>query len=104
MEKVKNNLSNTVKNLSQIPLKNMIIDKATSYSNEDLTGSRMKFIKSFAFWFIIIIILSLYGLNIFLMLYLVHNTLTNAFQIDKVFSILLLYLVTCSLKIVAFLY
>ena len=65
MEKVKNNLSNTVKNLSQIPLKNMIIDKATSYSNEELTGSRMKFIKSFAFWFIIIIILSLYGLNIF---------------------------------------
>lgn len=65
MEKVRNNLSSTVKNISQIPLKNMIIDKATSYSQQDLTGSRMKFIKSFAFWFIIIIILSLYGLNIF---------------------------------------
>ena len=65
MEKVRNNVSSTVKNLSQIPLKNMIIDKATSFSQDDVTGSRMKFIKSFAFWFIIIIVLSLYGLNIF---------------------------------------
>jgi hypothetical protein len=65
MEKVRNNVSSTVKNLSQIPLKNMIIDKATSFSQDDVTGSRMKFLKSFAFWFIIIIILSLYGLNIF---------------------------------------
>jgi hypothetical protein len=65
MEKVRNNVSSTVKNLSQIPLKNMIIDKATSFSQDDVTGSRMKFFKRFAFWFIIIIILSLYGLNIF---------------------------------------
>jgi hypothetical protein len=65
MEKVRNNVSSTVKNLSQIPLKNMIIDKATSFSQDDVTGSRMKFLKSFAFWFIIIIVLSLYGLNIF---------------------------------------
>ena len=65
MEKVRNNVSSTVKNLSQIPLKNMIIDKATSFSQDNVTGSRMKFLKSFAFWFIIIIVLSLYGLNIF---------------------------------------
>ena len=64
MEKVRNNFSSTLQNLSQTPLKNMMSDKSL-YAQEVSTGSRMKYIKSFLFWFIIIIVLSLYGFNIF---------------------------------------
>ena len=64
MEKVRNNLSSTLENLSQTPLKNMMSDKSL-YTQDVSTGSRMKYIKSFVFWFVIIILLSLYGFNIF---------------------------------------
>jgi hypothetical protein len=64
MEKVRNNFSSTLQNLSQTPLKNMMSDKSL-YAQEVSTGSRMKYIKSFLFWFRIIIVLSLYGFNIF---------------------------------------
>jgi hypothetical protein len=64
MEKVRNNFSSTLQNLSQTPLKNMMSDKSL-YAQEVSTGSRMKYIRSFLFWFIIIIVLSLYGFNIF---------------------------------------
>ena len=64
MEKVRNNLSYTLENLSRTPLKNMMSSKSL-YVQDDLNSSRMKYIKSFVFWFVIIILLSLYGLNIF---------------------------------------
>lgn len=64
MEKVRNNFSSTLENLSQTPLKNMMSDKSL-YTQEVSTGSRMKYLKSFVFWFVIIILLSLYGFNIF---------------------------------------
>ena len=64
MEKVRNNLSYTLQNLSQTPLKNMMGDNSL-YNQDVSTGSRMKYIKSFLFWFVIIILLALYGFNIF---------------------------------------
>jgi hypothetical protein len=64
MEKVRNNLSRAVENLSQTPLKNMMNNNSL-YAQDSLNVSRMKYIKSFVFWFVIIILLSLYGLNIF---------------------------------------
>jgi len=64
MEKVRNNLSYTLQNLSQTPLKNMMSDNSL-YTQDVSTGSRMKYIKSFVFWFVIIILLALYGFNIF---------------------------------------
>ena len=59
MEKIRNNLSQT-------PLINMMPTNSL-YMQDDsnLYSSRMKYIKSFVFWFVIIILLSLYGLNIF---------------------------------------
>jgi hypothetical protein len=64
MEKVRNNLSYSLQNLSQTPLKNMMSDNSL-YTQDVSTGSRMKYIKSFLFWFVIIILLALYGFNIF---------------------------------------
>jgi hypothetical protein len=64
MEKVRNNLSYSLQNLSQTPLKNMMSDNSL-YNQDVSTGSRMKYIKSFVFWFVIIILLALYGFNIF---------------------------------------
>jgi hypothetical protein len=64
MEKVRNNLSYSLQNLSQTPLKNMMSDNSL-YTQDVSTGSRMKYIKSFVFWFVIIILLALYGFNIF---------------------------------------
>jgi len=64
MEKVRNNLSYSLQNLSQTPLKNMMSDNSL-YTQDVSTGSRMKYIKSFVFWFVIIIVLALYGFNIF---------------------------------------
>jgi hypothetical protein len=64
MEKLNNNMSQTMQTLSQTPLKNMIFDK-TLYSQDGLNASRMGYIKSFIFWFVIIILLALYGFNIF---------------------------------------
>jgi hypothetical protein len=64
MEKVRNNLSYSLQNLSQTPLKNMMGDNSL-YNQDVSTGSRMKYIKSFVFWFVIIILLALYGFNIF---------------------------------------
>jgi hypothetical protein len=64
MEKVRNNLSYSLQNLSQTPLKNMMSDNSL-YNQDVSTGSRMKYIKSFLFWFVIIILLALYGFNIF---------------------------------------
>jgi len=64
MEKVRNNLSYSLQNLSQTPLKNMMSDNSL-YNQDMSTGSRMKYIKSFLFWFVIIILLALYGFNIF---------------------------------------
>jgi len=64
MEKARTNFSSTLQNLSQTPLKNMMSDKSL-YNQEVSTGSRMKYLKSFVFWFVIIILLSLYGFNIF---------------------------------------
>jgi hypothetical protein len=64
MEKVRNNLSYSLQNLSQTPLKNMMSDNSL-YTQHVSTGSRMKYIKSFVFWFVIIIVLALYGFNIF---------------------------------------
>ena len=64
MEKLNNNISQTMQTLSQTPLKNMVFDK-TLYSQNDLNASRMRYIKSFIFWFVIIILLALYGFNIF---------------------------------------
>jgi hypothetical protein len=64
MEKVRNNLSYSLQNLSQTPLKNMMSDNSL-YTHDVSTGSRMKYIKSFLFWFVIIILLALYGFNIF---------------------------------------
>jgi len=64
MEKERTNFSSTLQNLSQTPLKNMMSDKSL-YNQEVSTGSRMKYLKSFVFWFVIIILLSLYGFNIF---------------------------------------
>ena len=59
MEKVRNNLSQT-------PLKYMMpTNSIYAQDSSDLYSSRMKYIKSFVFWFVIIILLSLYGLNIF---------------------------------------
>jgi hypothetical protein len=64
MEKLNNNMSQTMQTLSQTPLKNMVFDK-TLYSQDGLNASRMGYIKSFIFWFVIIILLALYGFNIF---------------------------------------
>jgi hypothetical protein len=64
MEKARNNFSSTLENLSRTPLKNMMSSKSL-YVQDDLSSSRMKYIKTFVFWFVIIILLSLYGLNIF---------------------------------------
>lgn len=64
MEKIKSNLSQTVQTLSQTPLKNMVYDKTMEFG-DNLNTSRMQYIKRFAFWFIIIIILAVYGFNIF---------------------------------------
>ena len=67
MEKLKSNLSQTtqtIQTLSQTPLKKIVFDE-TLYSQADFNASRMQFIKRFIFWFIIIILLSLYGFNIF---------------------------------------
>ena len=64
MEKLNNNMSQTMQNLSRTPLKNMVLDK-TLYSPDGLNGSRMRYIKGFIFWFVIIILLALYGFNIF---------------------------------------
>jgi hypothetical protein len=64
MEKARTNFSSTLQNLSQTPLKNMMSDNSL-YNQEVSTGSRMKYLKSFVFWFVIIILLSLYGFNIF---------------------------------------
>ena len=64
MEKLNNNMSQTMQNLSRTPLKNMVLDK-TLYSQDGLNGSRMRYIKGFIFWFVIIILLALYGFNIF---------------------------------------
>jgi hypothetical protein len=64
MEKVRNNLSYSLQNLSQTPLKNMMSDNSL-YTQDVSTSSRMKYIKSFLFWFVIIILLALYGFNIF---------------------------------------
>jgi hypothetical protein len=47
-----------------MPLKNMVYDKASTFQN-NVTSSRMPFLRRFLIWFIIIILLSLYGLNIF---------------------------------------
>ena len=59
MEKIRNNLSQT-------PLKYMMpTNSLYAQDNSDLYSSRMKYIKTFVFWFVIIILLSLYGLNIF---------------------------------------
>ena len=59
MEKIRNNLSQT-------PLINMMPSNSLyAQDNSDLYSSRMKYIKTFVFWFVIIILLSLYGLNIF---------------------------------------
>ena len=59
MEKIRNNLSQT-------PLKYMMPSNSLyAQDNSDLYSSRMKYIKTFVFWFVIIILLSLYGLNIF---------------------------------------
>jgi hypothetical protein len=64
MEKFKTNISQTAQNFSQMPLKNMVYDKASTFQN-NVTSSRMPFLRRFLIWFIIIILLSLYGLNIF---------------------------------------
>lgn len=66
MEKIKGNLSQTVRTLSRTPLKNMVSDNIL-YSQNSLTlnESRIRIFKRFMFWFLIIILLSLYGLNIF---------------------------------------
>lgn len=64
MEKARTNFSSTLQNLSQTPLKNMMSDNSL-YTQDVSTGSRMKYIKSFVFWFVIIILLALYGFNIF---------------------------------------
>ena len=64
MEKVRNNLSYSLQNLSQTPLKNMMSDNSL-YTQDVSSSSRMKYIKSFLFWFVIIILLALYGFNIF---------------------------------------
>jgi hypothetical protein len=64
MEKIKSNFSQTAQNFSQMPLKNMVYDKALTFQN-NVTSSRMPFLRRFLIWFIIIILLSLYGLNIF---------------------------------------
>ena len=59
MEKIRNNLSQT-------PLINMMpTNSLYMHDDSNLYSSRMKYIKSFVFWFVIIILLSLYGLNIF---------------------------------------
>jgi len=64
MENIKNNVSRTIENISNTPLSNMIKDK-TLYSDAHINISRMRLIKRVAIFFLIIIILSLYGLNIF---------------------------------------
>ena len=64
MEKIKSNFSQTAQNFSQMPLKNMVYDKALTFQN-NVTSSRMPFLRRFLIWLIIIILLSLYGLNIF---------------------------------------
>ena len=53
MEKARTNFSSTLQNLSQTPLKNMMSDNSL-YTQDVSTGSRMKYIKSFVFWFVII--------------------------------------------------
>ena len=64
MEKIRTNISQTAQNFSQMPLKNMVYDKALTFQN-NVTSSRMPFLRRFLIWLIIIILLSLYGLNIF---------------------------------------
>ena len=64
MEKIRTNISQTAQKFSQMPLKNMVYDKTLAFQ-DNLTSSRTPFLKRFLFWFIIIILLSLYGLNIF---------------------------------------
>ena len=64
MENIRNNVSRTIENISKTPLSNMIKDK-TLYSDANVNISRMRIIKRVAIVFLIIIILSLYGLNIF---------------------------------------
>lgn len=66
MEKIRTNISQTAQKFSQMPLKNMVYDKTLAFQdNLTSSSSRTPFLKRFLFWFIIIILLSLYGLNIF---------------------------------------
>jgi hypothetical protein len=64
MEKFKTNISQTAQNFSQMPLKNMVYDKTLTFQ-DSFSSSRIPFLRRFLMWFIIIILLSLYGLNIF---------------------------------------
>jgi len=79
MERLKGNFSRNVQNFSRTPLKNMVFNKpsysqkplfsqnpfVSQQSQQDLTASRIRLLKRFMIWFLLIIILSLYGLNIF---------------------------------------
>jgi hypothetical protein len=73
MERLKGNFSRSVQNFSRTPLKNMVFNKPSysqkplfsQQSQQDLTASRIRLFKRFMIWFLLIIILSLYGLNIF---------------------------------------
>ena len=64
MEKIKTNVTQTIQNMSKTPLRNMIKDN-TLYSDAHISDSRTRLIKRIVIVFLIIIILSLYGLNIF---------------------------------------
>jgi hypothetical protein len=67
MEKLKSNFSETaqtVQSLTRTPLNNMVFDKSLQIQ-DTFNASRMQFVKRFFFWLLIIILLALYGFNIF---------------------------------------